>query len=786
MYRLFHIAFALFGLCSSLSADVPPKEIDSFLAENCFDCHDDEVSKGELNLLDLKFDLDDPHLMEKWVRVFERAESGEMPPEKKPRPDEKQLESFLKHLEEPLLAANERRNTEEGRVKMRRLTRREYERTMHDLLKIDIPLVDVLPEDSSLHGFETVASVQQLSHHLLGRYLESAELALTEAFDRAKSGDNTYSKSIDARMLGRGAWKGGNYRGPEDRDGIAIAWPLTLQFYGRMPATSVPKSGWYEITVKDLHAVNSDVVWGTLRSGTCASNSPMLFSVGLVEATREKRDLTYQAWIEKGHMLELRPNDATIPRAKVPSKGGTVKYEGSNLLKDGSPGIAMSGIEMKRVYPNGTAWQVRQALIGKVTKQELKTATPEQQKAIVKKSVERFANTAFRRPADGKVTQPYVDLALAVLKEKDTKIEDALFTAYRAILCSPRFLTFYEKPGRLDQHALACRLSYALWNSMPDAKLRSLADKGELTGSTVHEQLSRMIDDEKTDRFFESFTDQWLKLKEIDFTTPDARRFRTFDIVVQDSMVQETRGFLEELIRTNRPITNLIHSDFAMLNERLARFYAMKDLDIKLGEGLQKVSLKSNARGGLVTQGSILKVSADGTSTSPIVRGVYVAERILGMEIPPPPPGIPAVEPDIRGAVSIRDQLAKHSNDESCAACHKKIDPAGFALENYDPVGLWRNKYGNQKNSAVVDPSGNTPDGAPFKDIHSWKKVYLSRPDLLVEGFAKQMLTYATGARPTFSDRDAIEKIVQTNREKKYGMRSLMHAIVASEPFRTK
>ncbi|MDF1812054.1 MAG: DUF1592 domain-containing protein [Verrucomicrobiales bacterium] len=770
-----------------LSADVPPEKVDAFLAENCFECHDDEVSKGELNLLDLKFDLTDPHLFEKWERVFSRAESGEMPPKKKPRPDSGQLKAFLAELEKPLLAADEKRIAKEGRVNVRRLTRREYEMTLHDLLKIDIPLIDHLPEDSSHHGFETVAGVQQLSHHLLGRYLETAELALDEAVQRATTGwKKPYTKTINAKMLGRGAKSGGNYRGPEDREGRAIAWPISLQFYGRMPATSVPEDGWYRITIKDVQAVNADVVWGTLRSGPCSSSAPILYPIGLVEATKEKRDLTFEAWIRKRDMLEMKPGDITIKKPKSPSKGGNVIYRGTDFVKDGVTGIAMGSIEMTRIYPNGSAKEVRAALIGNISKKQLEESTPEEMKKIISNAIQNFAGRAFRRPVSRDVTQPYIDLALEVLKEQGAKPVDALTTGYRAILCSPRFLTFYEKPGRLDQYALANRLSYMLWNSMPDQGLRQLADKGKLSGNVIHQQFSRMLDDPKSDRFFESFSDQWLKLKEIDFTSPDTRRFRTFDPVVQESMVAETRSFLSQIIRGNAPVTTLIHSDFAMLNERLVRFYAMKELDLKPGNGIQKVSLKTNPRGGLVTQGSILKVTADGSSTSPIVRGVYIAERFLGMEIPPPPPGIPAVEPDIRGAVSIRDQLDKHRNNESCAACHQKIDPAGFALESFDPVGLWRSKYGWRKNSAKVDPSGQTPEGDPFKDIFSWKKVYLKQPDLLAEAFAKQVLTYATGSPPSFSDRDAIEKIVKSCREKKYGMRSLMHGIVASDPFRTK
>ena len=767
-------------------AQTTPKEIDAFLANHCYECHDDSTAKGELNLLDLEFDPGDVDVFKKWVRVFERVENGEMPPEKKPRPEQAKAKAFLQTLEHPLVAAEKKRFQTEGRVQVRRLNRREYEQTIHDLLGIDLPLIDQLPEDPRGQIFETTASAQQLSHHLLARYLETAELALREAFARAQRGDKSFSKTINARMLGRGSWKGGNYRGPEDKNGRAIAWPLRLQFYGRMPATTVPESGWYEITIQNLHSVNKDIVWGTLKSGTCQSSAPILYSIGNVEATKEKRNVTYQAWIQKGHMLELKPADITTPRAPIKTTGGSVNFKGSDLLGKGTHGIAFTGMEIKRIYPNAKRWEVVKQLFGNLKKENIQDASPEKLRQLVSQRVHQFANRAFRRPVTTAQSKPYVDLALLVLEEKDSKPAQALFQAYRAILCSPRFLTFYEKPGRLDQHALASRLSYLLWNSMPDGTLRQLADKGEFKGKKVHDELSRMLNDPRSERFVASFTDQWLNLREINFTSPDIRRFRTFDPVVQDSMVEETRAFFGEMVRKNHRIHNLIDSDFAMLNERLVRFYGMKNVNVKKGHGLQKVSLGANRRGGLITQGSVLKVTADGTSTSPVVRGIYVSERFLGIEIPPPPPGVSAVEPDIRGAVSIRDQLDKHRNSESCAACHRLIDPAGFALENFDPVGLWRTKYGNQKNSAKVDPSGATPEGENFQNIASWKKIYLQKPDQLTEAFARQLLSYATGAKPGFSDREALQGIVAHTRKNNYGMRSLFHAAISSEPFRTK
>ncbi|MEM7515687.1 MAG: DUF1592 domain-containing protein [Planctomycetota bacterium] len=458
------------------------------------------------------------------------------------------------------------------------------------------------------------------------------------------------------------------------------------------------------------------------------------------------------------------------------------------MEKDGLEGFGVTGITIRRVFPEGDKDHIQRQLFGTGSDKDIaalfadEAAWSEKHDAIVR----RFADRAFRRPTGGQTVRPYLELA----RDEAESTGDTLAgvrAAYRAILCSPRFLTFVEPVGKLDDHALASRLSYMIWNSMPDERLRSLADEGKLSDwKTRQAELRRLLADAKSERFIESFADQWLQLAEINFTSPDRKRFRTFDPVVQQSMLEETRDFVAHLIRTDASVENLIRSDFSFLNERLARFYGLDDLALEPGGGVQKVSLNDPVRGGLVTHGSVLKVTADGTSTSPIVRGVWVAERILGVHIPPPPPGIPAVEPDIRGAVSIRDQLAKHTSSEDCSACHAKFDPAGFVLENFDPVGLWRTTYGREGEGAKVDPSGVTLDGVDFARIDEWKAIYGERKDLLASGFAKKLLVYATGADLRFSDRAAMDKILERAAAKDYGMQSIIHAVVASPIFRYK
>ena len=248
-------------------------------------------------------------------------------------------------------------------------------------------------------------------------------------------------------------------------------------------------------------------------------------------------------------------------------------------------------------------------------------------------------------------------------------------------------------------------------------------------------------------------------------------------------MVSETRAFFRELVSENLPVTNFLKSDFAFLNTRLSDHYGLDKANVIPGKGLQKTKLAPSSRSGLLTQGAVLKVTADGSVTSPVVRGVFVNERILGRHIDPPPPNIPAIEPDTRGAVSIRDQLDKHRNSANCASCHAKIDPAGFALEEFDPVGVVREFYGRPKKSAKVDPSGTTPEGGKFANYDGWREIQLEAPEKLATAFVGQLLQYGTGGELRFSDRDVLKKVTEEARNNAYGIRTLIKATVTSQLF---
>ena len=376
--------------------------------------------------------------------------------------------------------------------------------------------------------------------------------------------------------------------------------------------------------------------------------------------------------------------------------------------------------------------------------------------------------------------------------------------AYRAALCSPDFLYHVEPAGRLDDYALACRLSYFLWNSMPDETLGSLAAAGELRRPDVlRAEVERLLDDPKSQRFVEDFLGQWLKLRSIAANDPDRKLYPEFSPYLQDSMVAETRAYFRELLDKNLDVSHLVQSDFAMLNEKLADHYGIPGVS---GSPIRRVSLPPDCpRGGFLTQAAILKITANGTTTSPVPRGAFVMDRLLGKPPEPPPPTIPAVEPDVRGATTIREQLDKHRNDASCAACHAKIDPPGFALESFDVIGGFRTRYRSLGNGdpaprgkidpfigigfklgPTVDPSGALPDGRAFRDIRELQSRLADDRAILLKNLARQWLVYSTGREPAFRDRKALDAIASRAEKRGGGVRTLLLEVIQDPLFQAR
>jgi hypothetical protein len=414
-----------------------------------------------------------------------------------------------------------------------------------------------------------------------------------------------------------------------------------------------------------------------------------------------------------------------------------------------------------------------------------------------------FLPKLFRRPVSAETRQRYVDLVDGRMKAGDC-FESALRWAARTAMCSPDFLYHVEPAAKLDGHGLANRLSYFLWNTLPDARLAQLAEDGKLLQPAIlRAEVERMLADPRSGRFVEDFLGQWLKLRLIAANDPDRKLYPEFSPYLQESMLLESRAYFRQLLDADLDAAHLVRSDFAMLNEKLATHY---DIEGVVGSGIRRVSLPADCpRGGFLTQAAVLKVTANGTTTSPVPRGAFVMDRILGQPPELPPASVPAVEPDVRGTTTIREELDKHRSDPACAGCHAKIDPAGFALESFDVIGGYRERYRSLENGdsaprgkidpfigisfklgPPVDSSGELPDGRTFQGIRELRDQLATGRPALLRNLARQWLVYSTGRATAFRDRDAIEAIVTSAEYKGGGVKSLLHEVIQSPLFHTR
>lgn len=787
LFRLVPICLILCFSSNAMSAPPLPEHASSFLKNHCIDCHDGPDGEGGFDLSSLKQDLENSASLAKWSRVIDRITSEEMPPADADQPEPAEAQNFAQTTADWITDFQKDIFSKVGRVRSRRLTNLQLERTLHDLLAIDLPLANQLTDELRSSGFNNLADSQSMSHFHLQSHLTVIDTALEYATSKVIDRSTPRPQNLNARKLCRVNPRR-RCREPEMLDGKAVVWSSGVTFHGRLPSTTANESGWYRftITASSLNEPETHGVWCSVRSGRCTSGAPLLSWIGAFEATSTARERVFEAWIPKGHMLEIRPADATIKRGRF--QGGQIGTgEGT---PQNVPGLAMHSIVMQRIYPAGTASETQQRLLGEldseVDQQEIRlsqTTTPED----LERQIMEFANRAFRRPVTTSQIQPFLGLARTSL-DAGEKPFDVLMACYRGILCSPRFLYFIEPVGKLDDFAVANRLSYMLTNSMPDAELMKLAREKKLhQKSVLHEQTERILKEHGELEFLTRFADQWLDLVDIGFTEPDRKTHRDFDPIVQNSMLDETRYFLHDLFKHDASVSRLISAKHTFANSRLARYYG---IDGVAGENIQRINLKhSSNRGGLLAQGAILKVTANGTNTSPVLRGVWVSERILGKPIPPPPENVPAVEPDIRGAKTIREQLQKHVSDASCAACHAHIDPPGYALENFDAAGRWRTVYSTsrqKKKPVEIDASFTMSDGKKFSDFQQFRELIAENPEPLARNFCEKLMVYGTGSKIQFADRREIDKIVEQTADSDYGMRSLLHATIVSDIFLTK
>ncbi|MEN8772676.1 MAG: DUF1592 domain-containing protein [Akkermansiaceae bacterium] len=777
-----HIARVLLVFLISLHF-VDANEV--FFKDHCFKCHGPKKQKGNLRLDTLPSNSDD------WQIILEVLENGDMPPKKEPRPDTVALSKTIATLTDSLL-----RKTEPP-IALRRLNRIEYENTVRDLLGIDTPLGELLPEDGKVQGFDNVADGLSLSSILMERYLEAADAAFESTIRRIPP---LAAKTRRTKVVEN---KENQDSFTKKKGGVIKAHDSFVKF----------TPGWPPVRIDEVHPIEDGdyrcriAVWpndpGDRTLATAIYAGPLFGPgkrrfMGMFDVTgtpQNPRIIEFKAFLKEGETLHIVPwvyPDHVTWRDKHEKRPGigVMWVETRGPLDQAFPSKAQKSLfgnpDSITLEPGIPFWMRHRK---DVTLHNVSSTTP---KTDAERIIRDLVPRAFRRPVPKITADPYVKLTLDRLTRGRT-FEQAVRAGVTAVLCSPQFLLI-NREEQPDDYTIASKLSYFLWSSMPDQELLDLAAAGKLADPKVrHGQVERMLRDPKRERFLKNFTGQWLDLREIEFTSPSKKLFPEFDPMLQVSMIQETEGFFRHLLENNLSVSNFIDSDFTILNERLARHYGIAG--IRGHEHSKVVKIPDDSiRGGLLTQASILKVTANGTNTSPILRGAWILDQIFSKPVPPPPPGIPTVEPDIRDSISIRDQLAKHSADESCARCHDHIDPPGFALEIFNPIGgerTWYRSLGEGKRISKREPYTKGPsveghgtfrNGASFESFEKFRQLLIEDQDLIHRSLTKKLLVYASGRPFTLADRPSLEEVLAKTKPNP-GLKTLIQAIIETDMF---
>jgi hypothetical protein len=773
--------------------------MEPLLNSSCVDCHEGDNETG-LDLSELGSDLSEKTTFAQWERIFKRVSAGEMPPKSEDRPDPNDLNTGMTALKAALHLQSLRRQNVSGRVTARRLTKREFGNTLRDLLFIDGAFEQGIPDEMEAGSFDTVGANQRLSSMHMEGYLAAVDKALNEAI---QLGRNPYQKPRGQIMLlgFMRNWHdkplnegGGISRIIDDGKGVAL-----FRDTDYLTAFAKPyRHGKYRIIADVAGFQSKTPVTAKFLVKSQSGSAKLIKSVDLPESG-QRQTVEIETFLEAGdtpYLTLVTPE----PFAGLVASGGSKTYKGRGLA------IYSQKIEGPLVdsWPPRSTQQIFTGIeiVSKSDsnfgpfKLELTRKPIEHIEEILTGLAARF----FRRPVSQDELQPFLQLAKEALDDERSFI-DSLRISLSSMLTSPQFLLFKESNGELDDHAIANRLSYFIWKSLPDDELFELASQQKLSNPEVLEQqVDRMLNDSKSERFVADFVGQWLRLYHLNVTSPDEKLYPEYDELLADAIPMETELFFQNLIDDNLSLTNLVDSDFTFVNRRLAEHYQFKGVK---GQDFQKIDIPiESKRGGILTQAAILKTTANGTTTSPVMRGNFVLTNLLGTPPSPPPPSIGSIEPDTRGKTTIREILAAHRDMDSCATCHRNIDPPGFALESFDPIGGFRKRYRasngikpeqagffgmkTYKRGPKVDPSGITSNGIEFSDVSEFKALLLNQKDQIARNFIEQLVTYSTGAEIQFADKEVIDSILDQTRDANFPVRLIIHKVVQSRLIRNK
>lgn len=724
--------------------------VKPMLTKSCQPCHNDRNQAGSVNIVPFTAASSLTEYRDDWERIVRKVRSGEMPPKGFPRPAEAQIEQMVGFVQAEFDKADAKVAPDPGRVTARRLNRVEYTNTIRDLLGVDFRADQDFPTDDSGHGFDNIGDVLTISPLLMEKYLNAAE-------------------RISARALGL--------------DPLPKK-PIEMELHSKD---------------KRIRRVAASMIEGTLR---VEWDGEYDIEIGLPGERVGGAPVKLGFWMDgkllHTQMMETKPSGLVyfnpysaerfrlfLPAGEHKLRAGFIDDEfvktlpAEDLYKD-KKNKFLNMIKLVGPYASKVEPASRKALL---------TCDPASGAACVDKILGSLARRAWRRPVDAAEVRSLAKF-VALARSEGQSAEQGLQVAISAMLVSPHFLFRIErdlypkdpaKTHAIGQYEMASRLSYFLWSSMPDEELFRLAGTGKLREPTaVEAQVRRMLNDPKSAALAANFAGQWLETRNLNSVKPDPKKFPEWSPELRDAMQEETRLFFEEVLRKDLPVSAFLDAKFTFLNETLAKHYK---LDGITGPDFRRVELTDGRRGGVLTQASVLTVSSYPTRTSPVIRGKYILQNIFGAPPPPPPPDVPQLDEEKVGSNGpLRKQLEQHRSNAMCASCHNRMDTLGFALENYDGTGKWRDEDGK----FPIDPSGTLPSGKSFRNPIELKAVLAADLAEFTQNLTEKMLTYSLGRGLERYDRRTVAQIREKVAADGYKFQTLIFEVVKSLPFQTK
>lgn len=787
-----------------------PEPFEAFLKTHCLSCHGPEKEKGNLRIDALSRDFKsglDTHL---WHEVIERINSGEMPPEEKPQPTQEEIAAFIPRLDVLMKEGKSARMAARPAVSHYRLSRKEYQNTVYDLLGVryDPAKPGELNEDTLWHGFERIGSELSLSPSHVDRYYRAAELVLDRAFPAAASGEARKVRKTAAELRYGG---GKDQQAALDRFGIKrplrhLLYPgntrqaLAPNWFGK---TGPEHSGLYKLRLQasGVRPIGGQTAHLSIGARTGEETVDGLIEFDITAPEDKPQVYEFEVFLEMPATLDfcVVATDVVDRRAGAAFRNalGSNSYVFTHssetyLLNPNAPQMfddKGNGL-FSTVILDWVEWEGPLVSEEEKSRREAVVPPDDATPGVVAEHLQRFAERAWRRPVKAEELEQYLQSYREEL-EAGEKPADAYRVALQGVLTSRHFIYLVEGDPvareQLTDTELATRLSYFLWSSMPDDALFAAGKVATLNGDGLKKEVDRLIADEKAERFIDDFSRQWMQLHRVGMFPPDGKLYPTYDAWLEDSMRAEPVEFFREMFAKNLPLDSFIDSDWTVANARLGEFYGLPESG---SGGFERVALKpEDKRGGLLTMGAVLGLTSDGTRHRPVHRGVWLSEVILGKTPPPPPANVPAIEPNppTDPKATLRDKLAAHASDANCAACHAKLDPLGLAWENYDAIGQWRTREKvptGVGEDPLVNPAGKMPDGRAFKDADEFKQRLLEDRDKVARAFIEHLCTYGLRRVLTFDDQDDINAIAAEAKKSEYRIKDIVRAVAVSELMR--